>query len=87
MSLDGFIAGLDDGPENPLGNGAEWTHQKLSQKGSFLRQLPAIPNIFCSKASAVSQNMSQNLCLNNLQSQWVLIQMIYANPRTKEKIP
>jgi hypothetical protein len=29
MSLDGFIAGPNDGPENPLGNGAEWTHQRM----------------------------------------------------------
>jgi hypothetical protein len=36
MSLDGFIAGLNDGPENPLGNGAEWTHQRMSQKRPFL---------------------------------------------------
>ena len=29
MSLDGFIAGPNDGPETPLGNGAEWTHQRM----------------------------------------------------------
>jgi hypothetical protein len=29
MSLDGFIAGLNDGSENPLGNGTEWTHQRM----------------------------------------------------------
>lgn len=35
MSLDGFIAGLNDGPRNPLGDGGERLHQWMYGLASF----------------------------------------------------
>jgi hypothetical protein len=39
MSLDGFIAGLNGGPKNPLGDGGIEIHKWLFNQESFLKGL------------------------------------------------
>jgi hypothetical protein len=39
ISLDGFIAGLNGGPKNPLGNGGTIIHNWMFKQKSFLEHL------------------------------------------------
>lgn len=37
MSLDGYVAGPDDGPENPLGDNGEWLHEWVTALAGWRR--------------------------------------------------
>jgi dihydrofolate reductase len=59
MSLDGFIAGPNDGPENPLGDSGERLHQWVYQLASW-RELHGLPGGKANRDSEILEESIKN---------------------------
>ena len=61
-SMDGFIAGLNGGPKNPLGDGGTAIHKWLYQQKAFHELLELGKGGETGKDNAISLNLTNIVC-------------------------